>query len=437
MGTDRPQTLAFTVRQIAAQQRTPRQLVERYLAEIERRESQLHAWTLIDAVGALHDADRRTEAARSGERLGPLHGIPLGIKDIIDVRGLPTRAGSQVTNSAPATADAPVVARLRGAGAIVLGKTVTTEFACFDPPPTRNPRHPDRTPGGSSSGSAAAVAARLCAAAVGSQTGGSILRPASFCGVAGFKPSHGAVPTEQVVPLSPRLDHVGPIAACVDDLAVLFAVMADDGTWAESGLPNEYVAAQSRQPNLRTLEDYFLTTADPAVQSVTRQALARLGAPPATRPLPASFGDVHAHHRVLMAHDAARAHGSAYSARPLAFGPHVARLLEDGLTTSAASYEAAIQHQQAFREELAEWLEAGTILLTPTTVTPAPDRSSTGDPRFNSPWSYLGWPTVTIPCGVAEDGLPCGLQVIGPFGADWEVLAAAAWCERTLESASG
>ena len=219
--------IAELVCKIRDKRLTPRELVDACLKRIERVEPDVRAWVSVDAEGARRRADELTELAARGEILGPLHGIPIGIKDIIDVAGWPTRAGSPLRDGHLAREDAAVVARLRNAGAIILGKTVTTEFAWIDPPPTRNPWDATRTPGGSSSGSAAAVASGMCVAAIGSQTGGSIIRPASYCGVCGLKPTFGVVSRVGVLPLSISLDHVGPIARCVDDLAVVFGVIAD------------------------------------------------------------------------------------------------------------------------------------------------------------------------------------------------------------------
>ncbi|MBI3836526.1 MAG: amidase, partial [Planctomycetia bacterium] len=207
---------------------TPLELVADCCTRINRFDSQVHAWVVVDASAAFQAAERLTRELADGWWRGPLHGIPLGIKDLVDVEGFPTRAGSPLTETAPARQDATVVARLRAAGAIILGKTVTTEFACFDPSPTRNSWNLANTPGGSSSGSAAALALSMCLGAIGSQTGGSITRPASYCGVAGCKPTFGRVSRSGVVPVSFHLDHVGPMARTAADCAVLLKAIAGD-----------------------------------------------------------------------------------------------------------------------------------------------------------------------------------------------------------------
>jgi len=205
----------------------PRDVVEAALQQIERHDPQVHAWVLVDARGARRAADRLGAEARQGHLRGPLHGVPVGIKDIIDTAGWPTQAGSSLRAGHRAEADAPVVEALRRAGAIILGKTVTVEFACFDPSPTRNPWDPQlgHTPGGSSSGSAAAVAMRMCLGALGSQTGGSLVRPAAYCGVCTLKPTFGRLSRRAVVPVSYHLDHLGPMARLVDDLLLFWQAL--------------------------------------------------------------------------------------------------------------------------------------------------------------------------------------------------------------------
>ncbi len=220
-----PRTIAEATPQIERGDLQPMELVEACLERIEQVDGEIRAWVVVDAEGARAAAGRLGDEVRAGNHRGPLHGVPIGLKDIVDVEGMPTRAGSSLPDPAPAAADAPAVARLRQAGAIVLGKTVTTEFACFDPSPTRNPRNLQHTPGGSSSGSAAAVASGMCLAAIGSQTGGSITRPASYCGVAGLKPTFGRVDLTGVFPISEHLDHLGPIARSARDLAIMFSAM--------------------------------------------------------------------------------------------------------------------------------------------------------------------------------------------------------------------
>src|SRR5438552_13081773 len=216
-----PRTITEAAEFIRRGELTPVELLDQCLARIDRYEPKVRAWVVIDRDGAREQAERRTAELKRGQNRGPLHGIPIGVKDIIDVFDLPTGCGSKLWANSIARRDADCVKRLRQAGAVILGKTVTTAFAYLDPPVTRNPWNLERTPGGSSSGSAAAVACGMSLGALGSQTGGSITRPAAFCGVCGLKPSWGRVSVEGVLPLAPSLDHVGVIARCVRDLAIL------------------------------------------------------------------------------------------------------------------------------------------------------------------------------------------------------------------------
>ena len=407
----------------------PVDLVDACLAQIERREPEVHAWVRVEGDAARRHAADQQDRLAAGTELGPLQGIPVGIKDIIDVAGWPTEAGSPLLAGNAADEDAPVVARLRRAGAILLGKTATTEFAYLDPAATRNPWNPLHTPGGSSSGSAAAVAAGMCAAALGSQTGGSIIRPASYCGIAGLKPSQGLVDLRGVVPLSRHLDHAGPLARRVADLRILLQAMAG------IELP---AAPLAKPPTLYVIRDFFFEHADNAVRGLTMAALTRLqqaGAELKPLALPPSFRNLHAMHRTIMAVEAAENHFASFAQQPDAYRPHITALIEEGLSTLAIDYSLALRHQELFRDEIQQTL-GETIAVTPSTVTPAPvGLESTGDPAFNSPWTYAGVPAVTIPCGLAPGRLPCGLQLVAARGQDAMVLDAAQWCERLLSAA--
>jgi Asp-tRNA(Asn)/Glu-tRNA(Gln) amidotransferase A subunit family amidase len=407
---------------------SPVDLVQSCLERIERYEDRVHAWVLIDRDGALAHAETcAREIARGGWR-GPLHGIPLAIKDIFDVFDWPTAAGSRLWKNSIARQDAVVVRRLRQAGAVFLGKTVTTQYASFDPPPTRNPWNLARTPGGSSSGSAAALACGMCLGALGSQTGGSITRPASFCGVAGCKPTYGRVSAEGVVPLAPSMDHPGPMARCVRDLAILLRTIAVG--WAESSRPTTWT------PRLGRLRGLFDHRADPAVAEMMRQVCARLekrGAAIVDVPEPAAFAEVLPRHRTIMAVEAAAYHESRLRRHPDDYDPRIRALLEEGLKCPAPEYARCKEHQQLLRSEMEPCFDSVDALLTPATTSPAPDAGSTGDPAFNSPWSYTGFPTISFPAGVAADGLPLAIQLVGRSWSESELFPVALWCEGALD----
>lgn len=422
-----PTTIVLASQQIAAGRTSPTECVERCLAQIDAHEGRLHCWVSVDRQGARQVARRLDAEIAQNRNRGPLHGIPVGIKDIIDVAGMPTLAGSTLRAGHAAKRDAPLVARLRAAGAIILGKTVTTEFACFDPAPTRNPWNILHTPGGSSSGSAAAVAAGMCLGAIGTQTGGSITRPASYCGIAGCKPSFGMVDVTGVVPVSKHLDHPGPLARCVADLRIMLEVLAD------VVLPRGEL---EEGPRIGLIESYFLEQADAEVTAAVRAAVATLreaGATIESVRLPDSFSELHAMHRIIMAVDAARHHKPWFPTRRDAYGPNIAALLDEGLSTSKEQYRAALAHQQQFKQDIGELLRPFDALLTPATVTPAPaSLETTGDPSFNSPWSHAGVPTVSFPCAVSGEGLPIALQWVGAAGTDAHLLSVAEWCEEQI-----
>jgi len=439
-------SLPDLARDIATGRIAPSELVEACLRRIARHENDVAAWVLVDETGARAAAEQLGEEIRRGACRGPLHGIPIGIKDIIDVAGWPTVAGSPLRRDHRAETDAALVARLREAGAILLGKTVTTQFACFDPPPTRNPWNLAHTPGGSSSGSAAAVAAGMCLAAIGTQTGGSITRPAAYCGVSGCKPTHGRVSLRGVVPISARLDHPGPIARDVAGLAMILDAIAghDPGDVNSVDRPtDDYSGELNRRdpPRLGLVESFFLENATAEVKAATLSALERLraaGAVVDTVALPASFSDMKEMHYRIMAHDAFAYHREAFHARSDAYGPCITALLEDGARTSDDEYVSAVQHRRAFSAEMSASLAGLDALVTPATTSTAPaSLATTGDPAFNAPWSYSGLPTVSLPCQLAADGMPVSLQFTGPLWGERTLFGVAAWCERRLKFAEG
>ncbi len=412
---------------------TARDLVEQCLDRIARYEGRVRAWVLVDAEGARAAAEECDRARRRGGKFEPLHGIPLGIKDIIDVAGWPTLAGSKIRAGHVAEKDADVVARLRKAGAIFLGKTVTTEFASFDPPPTRNPWNLDRTPGGSSSGSAAAVAMGMCLGALGSQTGGSITRPASYCGVAGCKPTYGCVSLAGIIPLAWHLDHPGPFARTAADLAILLDCIAGDEAVDLNAAQAVAAVDGGSPPRFGWLQGFFWETAEPPVRQVVAAALERVrasGAEVEKVALPSDLPHVVKQHRRIMAVEAAAYHRPHFAVRRADYGPKVASLIDEGIACSSLDYAVALQEQSKFRGEALAAMEPFDALLLPATTDAAPDVSTTGNPAFNSPWSCSGLPLVSLPCGLTSDGLPVSLQLIGRPNDEARLLAIAAWCER-------
>jgi aspartyl-tRNA(Asn)/glutamyl-tRNA(Gln) amidotransferase subunit A len=434
-------TIHAACEQIRQGRLSPVDLLDSCLERIDRFEEKVRAWVLLDRDWARAVAEERTAELRRGQWRGPLHGIPLAIKDIIDVFDWPTAAGSRLWQHSVARYDATVVRRLRQAGAVLIGKTVTTQYASFDPPPTRNPWHLGRTPGGSSSGSAAAVACGMCLGALGSQTGGSITRPASFCGIAGCKPTFGRTSTHGVVPLAPSMDHVGPMARCVRDLALLLQVIAGpdplDPGCADRSVPDyaTLLRQPGKPPRLARLRGLFESKADPVVIRTLDQACEQLRANGATIlnvALPAAFDEVLSRHRTVMGVEAASYHEPRLRRHPEDYGPNIRSLLQEGLACSAPEYARCKEHQRRLAVEMQGCLDGVDALLTPATTTPAPDAATTGDPAFNSPWSYTGLPTVCFPAAKDADGLPLGLQFVGRPWGEAELFTTAAWCEETL-----
>ena len=454
-GSERPHVvvgeargLVDAVRALRAGNLGPVEILDECLERIEASEPEVGAWVEIDTDGARRTAARQADLPRDEARGLPLLGIPIGVKDIIDVAGLPTKAGSALRADHRAQRDAPIVKILRDLGAIVLGKAETTQFATTDPARTRNPWNLDRSPGGSSAGSAAAVASGMCLAALGTQTGGSITRPASFCGVASFKGAWGAWPLEGIVPVSQHLDHVGPMARSIADLALLWTLVearlhperaADLARLSEAVIAGEWFEC-APPPRLAVIEDYYSETSGPAALEAFRASIARLEAAGATigrLPLPASFAGMHASHRLVMAVEAAEVHREDFAGRPDTYRPIITRLIEKGLAASAVDYRAARVHQQRFAADLAAALDAPAgpvIALTPATVASAPPlaEGSTGDAQFNSVWSFSGLPTCGVPACLGEDGLPLSLQ-LGAARESFALFQAAAWCEAVLE----
>jgi aspartyl-tRNA(Asn)/glutamyl-tRNA(Gln) amidotransferase subunit A len=409
---------------VASGEATASALVEACLARIRAVDGDVKAWIHVDEAAALAAA-RALDTQRGGER-GPLYGVPVGIKDIVDVAGMPTTAGARAFAHTKPAQDAPAVARLRAAGAIVLGKTHTTQFAYRDPAPTRNPWKLAHTPGGSSSGSAAAVAAREVPCAIGSQTVGSILRPAAYCGVVGLKGTHGLVPTEGVVPLAWSLDHIGPLTRSVGDAALVLEVLAGTPLRADG----------SRPPRLGLARELF-DRAEPELRRHLDGVVERLRAAGARIEevrLPASFAELAAAAQTVLEVEAAAYHEPMYARHAGDYGRGMAEMLANGLKRTGPEYVTANRRRLRFRDDVMPLLAAHDALLSPTAPAPAPEGHAwTGDASLCQPWSSAGTPSVSLPVGVSAAGLPLALQLITARGADARLLATAAWCERTIE----
>ncbi|GGN39332.1 amidase [Streptomyces fuscichromogenes] len=370
--------------------------VEEALNRLEKTEEEIRAWVRVDAEGARAAAERTAG--------GPLKGMPFGVKDIIDVAGLPTECGSALRRGRVAAADAWLVDRLRGAGAVPLGKTVTTEFAYFQPGPTRNPHNVHHTPGGSSSGSAAAVAAGVVPLALGSQTAGSLTRPASYCGVAGYVAPVGAWPTTGITGLSPTLDAPGLLAP--DVAALARAVAAVDGTEAET------------PPFIRVLlwPGTGLVGTDRAMLDAlerTGRALVAAGAAIGDLGDSGLTGRLAQAHATVMAYEAARALADE-AERPEYLSDPLRELLCRGRNIATREHAAALEVRHVVRARMLRLLENTDAVLGPAAPGPAPHGlAATGDPVLSRPWQLLGLPVVTVPGHRDAHGMPLGLQLVG------------------------
>jgi len=433
--------LAESARHIRAGTLSPVDLVEALLAWIDALEPQVQAWVTLDRAGAMDSARRCTAEVQRGQTRGPLHGIPVGIKDIFFTAGMRTTCGSQIFADYVPDHDATAVARLKAAGAIILGKTHTTEFATLDPAPTHNPWHLEHTPGGSSSGSGAAVGACMVAGALGSQTAGSVLRPAAYCGTVGLKPTFGRISRYGVFPVSWRLDHIGVLTRTVEDAALLLQVLAghDPHDISSATVPvPDYLAELETcgAPRLGIMRDFFFERAAPEVRQRMEEVLARLcqaGAQLCDIPQPESFAVGYAAHRIIMRVEAAAVHEDLFKQHRDKYRPHIRSFIESGMLIPSVQYVRAQRLRRRLQREIKPYLAQVDAVLTPTTPTPAPHGlQATGDPVFQTPWTFLGIPALTLPCGIAENGLPLGLQLASAPFTEARLLAVARWCERTL-----
>lgn len=397
------------------------ELVDGLCTRIDRIDPLLHTFTPEPGRYQRLTAEaREIERRYGGGEHPPLYGVPVGIKDVIQVDGLPTHAGSALPPGVLAGPEATAVRRLRAAGAMIAGKTVTAEFALHAPGPTRNPHNPAHTPGGSSSGSAAAVAAGLVPLALGTQTIGSVIRPAAYCGVLGFCPTYGRIPTDGLIANAPSLDTIGLLAAEPAEIERAAAVLCEDwqpappsGRPPVLGVPAEYLAAVS--PLGR---DHF-EQARPAARQVT---------------LPWSLAELAEDVRVISRYELALVHRELFPRFAALYRPETAAAIRHGQEISAGAYAAALRARTRYRRQLAELTasEGLDLWITPATTGPAPlGLESTGDAVMSLPWSHAGWPAITLPAGTA-DGLPLGLQLIAPANADEQLLSWARelWAKR-------
>jgi Asp-tRNA(Asn)/Glu-tRNA(Gln) amidotransferase A subunit family amidase len=420
------------------------ELVRSYLERIEAIEPQVQAWQHLDQDYALGQARHADSLRQRGAPTGPLHGVPVGIKDIIDTADQPTENGTPLYAGRRPDQDARVVALLRQAGAIILGKTVTTELAVYTPGKTRNPHNPEHTPGGSSSGSAAAVSAGMVPLAVGTQTNGSVIRPAAFCGIHGFKPSHGLIPRSGILCQSIPLDQVGGFARSVEDVALLCETMMDfdpgDPDSRPRARPRLAEAARSAPP----VELRFAFVRSPVwdqAEEDTKEAFGELvdflGERCEAVELPELFDKAVEWHTTILLADLAKSFAPEYARGREILSEKLVGLIEQGQRCLAVDYNQALDWRKVLNRGLAEVFERFDAILTPATPGEAPHGlDTTGNPIFCSLWTLCGTPAINLPLLQGSHGLPIGVQLVGARGDDARLLRTANWLAQHVEAAA-
>ncbi len=403
------------------------QYTRAFVDRIAAVEKDVQAFIQFDPEHALAQARALDQQRASGRPLGPLHGIPVAIKDIFDTKDYPTGYGSPIYAAHRPRADAAAVARLRVAGAVIIGKTVSTEFAYFHPGRTRNPHDLTRTPGGSSSGSAAAVAAGMAPLAIGSQTNGSMIRPAAFCGVFGIKPTHGAISRAGALMLSRALDHVGAFARRLEDLALILDVLVgcdsadpDTQTFAAPAF-RATLAAPAPAQHFALLRTPMWDKADAVTRAQIKENAKKLGAVDVE--LPAEYAAGWEAQRLVMAVD--MAHNLGHNLDRGEVSGQFRSFIAEGRQVPAVQYLAALRDARRYAAGLGEILQRVDAIITPSARGVAPSITATGDPVFCSLWSLTGLPALTLPVLSGENELPIGLQLIGAPGGDERLLRTA------------
>jgi Asp-tRNA(Asn)/Glu-tRNA(Gln) amidotransferase A subunit family amidase len=413
------------------------ELVQACLARVREVDPTVQAWAFLDPEYALAQARALDAQRREGAALGPLHGVPVGIKDIIDTGDMPTECGSPLHAGRSPDDDAAVVAMLRAAGAVIMGKTVTTEFAMYHPGKTRNPHNAEHTPGGSSSGSAAAVAAGMVPLALGSQTNGSTIRPAAFCGAYGFKPTHGLIPRSGMLRLSRTLDHVGIFGRTLEDVALATECLVgghedDPDTRPRARPPLLRVAAE--EPPFPPMFAFIRTPLWERADAETREAFEELVGVLEGRVVeidlpPSALAALDMHRTIVEAEMAANL-AAEYEHGPQQLSASLRGQLERGRAVSAFDYQNAIARIPLLNAGFAEIFERCDAILTPAAPGTAPRGDATGDPAFCTLWTLCGMPALSLPLMQGAGGLPLGVQLVGERHRDARLLRTARWLAR-------
>ena len=421
---------------IARNEITSEALVASCLDQVRKRDADVQAWAYLDPDRALAQARSADAAQRDGNVLGPLHGVPFGIKDIIDTADMPTECGSAYFYGRRPSSDAACVAALRGAGADIMGKTVTTELAPLTPPKTRNPHNLQHTPGGSSSGSAAGLASGMFPGALATQTGGSVIRPASYCGVYALKPTFGMISRSGVLLQSHSLDTIGVYGRSIEDLALvadcLTAYDPRDPA-VKPGEPSRLLATTrqsvSAEPTLAFVASPAWDLTDDATRTTFSAFVSQLGARCEPVDVPILRSAMTWHGTIQSAENAAY-YGPLLEERPDAVTAGLRERLEAGSRVRAIDYINAVSRRDNAAAAVEDVLSRYAAIVMPASPGPAPaNLNTTGNPAFNAMWTYLGMPAVTLPL-LTVNGMPLGVQLIAARGADGPLLRTAQWLTR-------
>ncbi|MEX1109834.1 MAG: amidase [Dongiaceae bacterium] len=432
-------------RRLAEGRLSAEELTRACLARIAEHEATIGAWAYLDPVLALEQARAADRWRQRGRPLGRLHGLPVGLKDIFDTKDMPTELGSPIFAGRRPGWDSAVAERLRAAGAVILGKTVTTEFAYFGPGKTRNPHDPAHTPGGSSSGSAAAVAAFMVPLAIGSQTNGSMIRPASFCGTFGFKPSHGLISRYRALQLSRSLDHVGTYGRSVEDAALLADALAgydsrdpDTHPIATAELAATAATEPPLPPRLAFVRSPVWDEAADDTKAAFEELVEFLGDRIVEAELPAGFEAAHPSQRTIMATEMAANLAREHRRGGEQMTTNLRDFIEEGRQVLAVDYVAARETAGRLRLALDGLFGEYDAIVTPSAPGEAPlGLDSTGSPIFCTIWTLLGLPAINLPVLRGAAGLPIGVQLVGPYGDDARLLRSARWLVGRIDIAAG
>ena len=440
MTIDKHITISDLSRLLKNKKISSKEVIDSFIDQSEIFEPTLNVWVTMDPDLAIKTALKCDEQIAAGRYRGPLHGIPLGVKDIYFTKDMPTTCCSPIYQNYQSEYDAEVVHLLREAGSIIMGKTVTTQFACGDPSPTKNPWDLNKTPGGSSSGSAVGVAAGYFPASIGSQTAGSVLRPAAFNGLVGFKPTYGLVSRYGQYPVSPSLDTVGWFTRSVHDSAILLQCLAgydhrDNGS-IYSEIPKYEVESEKNElPRIGFVNQYYSQKSDDRNFKRLEYLASKFEEAGATLNeiyINISFEQILAQHAVIMATEAAQTHKDNFPNRAGDYSPKVKDLIEKGLRISDTQYKNAITSQITLSAVVEDIFDSYDVLICPTAISSAPSTETTGDPSFQAIWTMSGAPTINLPYSIDDAGLPIGVQIIGRKFSEHKLLSVAHWMENII-----